>query len=123
MGDPSGTPADYVLHNLAAWVDQQGESIDPADLKQAIRIARKLQGGKSVWTVTFITSGGLILLGGCSQGFGFLAFLAAFFVGGIIASGVSFVTSRPNSRDRAFLMRIARDNPDYVMGPVKEPDQ
>jgi hypothetical protein len=62
-----------------------------------------------VWTVTFIVTGGLILLGACSKGLGLLAFIAAFLLGGVIASGVSYTTSRPNRGDQSFLARIQHD--------------
>jgi hypothetical protein len=62
-----------------------------------------------VWTWTFVIAGGLILLGACSKGWGLFAFIAAFLLGGVVASGVSYATSRPNRRDEAFLERIQRD--------------
>ncbi len=76
MGDstgPGGTPADYAINALAVWVQLQGEAIHSDDLTHATRLGRKLRRGRSVWTVTFIITGGLILLGGCSKGLGLFA--------------------------------------------------
>src|ERR1700682_3944833 len=84
----------------------EGDAIDPADMQQAKHLVRKLRRGKSVWTATFIITGGLIGFGACSKGLGILAFIAAFILGGVIASVVSSVTSRPNRSEQAFLMRI-----------------
>jgi hypothetical protein len=71
--------------------------------------------------VTFIISGGLILLGGCSNGLGLLAFIGAFLLGGVVASGISYLTSRPNSRDEVFLARIQHDLAAGANEPASEP--
>jgi hypothetical protein len=121
VGDPTGpggTPADYAINALAVWVQLQGEAIHPDDLRHATRLGRKLRRGRSVWTVTFIITGGLILLGGCSKGLGLFAFIGAFLLGGVLASGVSFATSRPNRRDEAFLARVQQDLVASVSAPV-----
>jgi hypothetical protein len=106
---PGGSPSDYAVLAIAHWVAQTGDAIDPADMRQATQLVRKLRRGKSVWTVTFIITGGLIILGACSKGLGIIAFITALILGGVIASVVSSLTSRPSRREQAFLMRVEQE--------------
>ena len=103
---PGGSPSDYVVLAIANWVAQKGDAIDPADMQQAKHLVRKLRRGKSVWTATFVIIGGLIVFGACSKGLGIIAFIAAFILGGVIASVASSVTSRPNRWPASVSLRI-----------------
>jgi drug/metabolite transporter (DMT)-like permease len=106
---PSRTQADKVIVALSAWMAHQGDQIDPLDMQQAQRIARKLRRGRVVWGVAFVIVAGLLLLVGLSLGLGLFALLGAAFVGGAIASVVSFFSSTPNRREQVFLARVSKD--------------
>lgn len=106
---PSRTQADKVIAALSIWMAHQGDKIDPLDMHQAQRVARKLRRGKVVWAVTFGVAAGLLLLGGLLLGFGLFGVVGAFFFGGAIASVVSFFSSTPNRQEQVFLARVSKD--------------
>jgi hypothetical protein len=110
MNAPSRTQADKVIAALSIWIAHQGDQIDPLDMQQAQRVARKLRRGKVVWVVTFVIAAGLLFLGGWSLfGLGLLTVLGASFFGGAIASVVSFFSSTPIRREQVFLARVSKD--------------
>jgi hypothetical protein len=107
---PTRTQADKVIAALSIWMAHQGDQIDPLDMQQAHRVARKLRRGKVVWAVTFVIAAGLLFLVGWSLfGLGLLAVLGACLFGGAIASVVSFFSSTPNRREQVFLARVSKD--------------
>jgi|ERR1700694_575147 uncharacterized membrane protein len=106
---PTRTQADKVIAALSIWMAHQGDQIDPLDMQQSQRIARKLRRGKVVWVVTFVIVAGLLLLVGLSLGLGLFALLGAAFFGGAIASVVSFFSSTPNRQEQVFLARVSKD--------------
>jgi hypothetical protein len=106
--------ADYVVLAIANWVAQKGDAIDPADMQRAKHLVRKLRRGKSVWTATFIITSGLFVFGACSKGLGIIAFIAAFILGGLIASALRQSRRGPTGGSKRFSRHRDRTAPGIV---------